>query len=164
MALRCRGLLALAAGDLAGAEAALTASFSGHAAISMPFEEARTRLWLGVVLRRAGQRRNARTALDGALRAFESLGTPMFAERTRAELARLGGRSADTNALTSTEAQVAQLVGAGKTNTEVAAALYVNVRTVESHLTRIYRKLGVRSRTELARIPLPGTAPHSGQG
>ena len=54
-----------------------------------------TRLWLGVVLRRAGQRRNARTALDGALRAFESLGTPLFAERTRAELARLGGRSAD---------------------------------------------------------------------
>ena len=60
MALRCRGLLSLAAGDLAGAEAALTASLSGHAAISMPFEEARTYHWLGVVRRRAGQRRNAR--------------------------------------------------------------------------------------------------------
>ena len=153
MAHRCRGLLALAAGDLDVAEVELELALIDHAVVAMPLEEARTRLWLGVVLRRAGRRRDARTALDAARRSFESLGAPLFAERALLELARLGGKAAPTNALTLTEARVAELVGTGMTNSEVAVAMYVNVRTVESHLGRIYRKLDVRSRTELARLP-----------
>ena len=124
----------------------------------MPFEEARTRLWLGSVLRRAGHRRESRLELTGALKAFERLGTPIYAARALAELGRLGGRAGGHLALTVTERRVAELVGAGRTNTEVAAALFVGVRTVESHLGRIYRKLGLRSRTELARLPMIGIA------
>jgi DNA-binding CsgD family transcriptional regulator len=62
---------------------------------------------------------------------------------------------ADHFTLTATERRVADLVGSGRTNLEVAQALFVSVRTVESHLGRIYRKLGLRSRTELARARLP---------
>ena len=153
MAHRCRGLLAAAKGDLAGATAALAAAVGEHAAVMMPFEEARTRLWLGAVLRRSGHLRDARLALDAALQLFEQLGTPMFAERTRSELGRIGGRVTSHLALTTTEARVAELVADGMTNMEVAAAMFVNVRTVESHLSRVYRKLGLRSRTELARLP-----------
>ena len=152
MAHRCRGLLAAANGDLTGAATALTAAVVEHAAVMMPFEEARTRLWLGTVLRRSGHLRDARLALDVALQLFNQLGTPMFAERTRSELSRIGGRVTSLLALTITEARVAELVADGKTNSEVAAALFVSVRTVESHLGRVYRKLGLRSRTELARL------------
>ncbi|MGZ4763865.1 MAG: LuxR C-terminal-related transcriptional regulator, partial [Ilumatobacteraceae bacterium] len=154
MAHRCRGLLAAAAGDLTGAAEDLVAAVAEHAAVMMPFEEARTRLWLGAVLRRSGHLRDARLVLDSALQIFELLGTPMFADRTRSELGRIGGRAASQLALTTTEARVADLVAAGMTNMEVAAAMFVNVRTVESHLSRVYRKLGLRSRTELARLAL----------
>ncbi|MGZ4700532.1 MAG: AAA family ATPase, partial [Ilumatobacteraceae bacterium] len=138
MAHRCRGLLAAAAGDLTGAAEDLAAAVGEHAAVMMPFEEARTRLWLGAVLRRSGHLRDARLALDSALQIFEHLGTPMFADRTRSELGRIGGRAASQLALTTTEARVADLVAAGMTNMEVAAAMFVNVRTVESHLSRVY--------------------------
>jgi len=110
------------------------------------------------VLRRAGHRRESRLELTGALKAFERLGTPIYAARALAELGRLGGRAGGHLALTVTERRVAELVGAGRTNTEVAAALFVGVRTVESHLGRIYRKLGLRSRTELARLPINSIA------
>jgi DNA-binding CsgD family transcriptional regulator/tetratricopeptide (TPR) repeat protein len=154
MAHRCRGLLAAAGGDLPTAEAALLASLDLHRPLGMQFEEARTRLLLGSVLRRAGRRRDARAALEAAARSFDRLGTPHFATRARDEIARLGGRLPTSSALTATEARVAELVARGRTNTEVAAELFVSVRTVESHLSRIYRKLGLRSRTELARIPI----------
>ncbi len=152
MAHRCRGLLAAAAGDLQAAEAALVASLQLHAVLGMPFEEARTRLLHGSVLRRAGRRRDARTSLDEAATSFDRLGAPMFATRVRDEIARLGGRPPASTALTATESRVAELVARGRTNTEVATAMFIGVRTVESHLSRIYRKLGVRSRTELARV------------
>ncbi|MDQ1358574.1 MAG: hypothetical protein QOG44_2947 [Acidimicrobiaceae bacterium] len=155
MAGRCRGLLLAATGDLPAATAALAAALDDHAALGMPFEEARTRLWLGKVLRRAGHRGEAREALDTAAKMFVELGTPLYADRARAELGRLGGRVADHFTLTLTERRVADLVGSGRTNLEVAQALFVSVRTVESHLGRIYRKLGLRSRTELARARLP---------
>ena len=73
------------------------------------------------------------------------------AEKTRAELARIGGRPPSSDELTPTEQRIAALVAEGKTNKEVAAILVVADRTVESALTQIYRKLDVRSRTELAR-------------
>ncbi|MDQ1420743.1 MAG: hypothetical protein QOJ52_2705, partial [Acidimicrobiaceae bacterium] len=120
-------------------------------AAGMPFEEARTRMWMGQVLRRAGHRNEAQRALEAAASLFAELGTPLYADRARAELGRLGGRVAGPFTLTVTEKRVADLVGAGRTNQEVAETLFVSVRTVESHLGRTYRKLGLRSRTELAR-------------
>ena len=76
----------------------------------------------------------------------------LWAERAQAELARLGGRrAADRDELTETERRIAELAAEGRANKEIAAALFVSERTVESNLTRAYRKLGVRSRTELAR-------------
>jgi DNA-binding NarL/FixJ family response regulator len=82
---------------------------------------------------------------------FGELGARLWAERASAELGRIsGGSAASTDDLTETEARVAALVAVGRANKQVAAELHITVRTVESNLTRIYRKLGVRSRTELA--------------
>ena len=157
MAGRCRGMLWAEAGELKTAAMVLAASVIDHQVLSMPFEHARTRLLLGCVLRRAGQRTVSRVELTEALTMFEQLGTPIFAARALAELGRLGGKVGGHVDLTPAEQRVAELVGAGWTNIEVAAALFIGVRTVESHLGRIYRKLGLRSRTELARLPLMTT-------
>ena len=95
--------------------------------------------------------REARETLHGALAVFEELGAPLWSEKARAELARIGGRAPASDELTTSERRIAELVAEGKTNKEVAASLVVSDRTVESALTQIYRKLEVRSRTELAR-------------
>jgi DNA-binding CsgD family transcriptional regulator len=115
-----------------------------------PLECARALLVLGRVRRRAKQRGAAREALDAALARFEAIGAPLWAERARAELGRVGGRRASPDELTPSERQIAELVARGRTNREVAAELFVTVHTVEKALTRAYRKLGVRSRAELA--------------
>ncbi len=151
IAARCRGLVAATNGDLISAETAFAASLSVPD-VGMPVEAARTRLWLGTVLRRSGRRTDARIELNGALDVFQRLGIPVLAARATNELTRIGGRAAGTLALTPSEQHVAELVGSGHTNSEVAQALFISVRTVESHLTRIYRKLGVRSRAQLARV------------
>jgi DNA-binding NarL/FixJ family response regulator len=117
----------------------------------MPLERARTLLALGSVLRRARQIRAARESLQHARAIFEELGAALWAERANMELARIGGRTASPGELTPAEQRVAELVGRGRSNKEVAAELVVTVRTVESNLTRVYRKLGVRSRAELVR-------------
>ena len=106
----------------------------------------------------------ARVPLDRALMIFESLGARPWAARARAELAASGvkdQRVTDWVAgamrleqLSPQELQVARIAGRGQNNVEVAAALFVSRKTVEAHLTRVYRKLGIRSRTELARILL----------
>lgn len=116
----------------------------------MPFEVARTRLLLGHVFRRAGRRNDARHELECAQAGFASLRTPLHEQQARVELASVGGRRRQELLMTPVEQRIADLVTAGQTNREVAAALFTSVRTVESHLARIYRKLGVRSRTELA--------------
>ncbi len=150
MGRRCRGLLLAAHGDLPAAAGALAAALEDHDALGMPFEHARTRLLLGRVLRRMGRRTEARETLEAAAAVFIELDTPHYADQVRAEIARLGGRVAAPLTLTATELRVAELVGSGRTNQEAAETLFISVRTVESHLGRIYRKLGVRSRTELA--------------
>jgi DNA-binding CsgD family transcriptional regulator len=79
------------------------------------------------------------------------MGARVWADRARAELGRIGGRATATG-LTPTEQRVADLVAEGRSNKEVAGELFVSVRTVEANLTRVYAKLGIRSRTELAAI------------
>ena len=81
---------------------------------------------------------------------FEELGARLWSEKTRTELKRIAGRTPSSDALTPTERRVAELVAEGHPNKEIAARLFVTVKTVEANLTRIYAKLGLRSRTELA--------------
>ncbi len=150
MAQRCRGLLLAADGELSAAADAFAGSLRAQATVGMPFEDARTRLLFGRVLRRLGRRTEARDMLEPAAAAFDDLNTPLYGQQARAELDRLGGRGPNPLTLTATEMRVAELVGTGRTNQEAAATLFISVRTVESHLGRIYRKLGLRSRTELA--------------
>jgi DNA-binding NarL/FixJ family response regulator len=89
--------------------------------------------------------------LEEAESVFERLGAPLWAQKARDELDRVGGRAEARGELTPHERRIARLVGEGLTNKEVAAALFVSDRTVESALTQIYRKVDVRSRTELSR-------------
>ena len=147
-AARCRGLLSAAEGSLADATEAFEASLT--AAATFPLERGRTLLCLGVVRRQAQQKRAAREALEQALAIFEELGALLWAEKARAELARISGRRTTSDELTGTERRVAELAASGSTNKEIAGELFMGVSTVEAHLSRIYRKLGLRSRTELA--------------
>ena len=147
---RCRALVAAARGDLAGASAAADRAVREHDRLPLPFELGRTLLVRGAVERRAKRKREARDTLTKALEIFDGLGAALWADKTRAELARIGGRAPSSLELTPTEDKVAALVAAGSTNREAADALFVSIHTVEANLKRIYRKLGVRSRTELA--------------
>jgi DNA-binding CsgD family transcriptional regulator len=153
-AARCSGLLMAARGDVAGARAALEEALVEHGDVQQPFELGRTLMVKGQVERRAKQKRVARSSLDQALRIFESLGAPLWAERARSDLSRVGGPTA-SGGLTPTERRVAELVVQGLTNREVADALFVSVKTVEANLSRIYHKMGVDSRRELQRAMRP---------
>ena len=138
-------------GDLEGASTSFEGALREHARTADPFQHARTLLALGATERRAKRRADARATLESALAVFEQLGSPLWADKARAELGRIGGRAPSSGDLTESERRVAVLVAEGKTNREVATALFLGERTVASHLTHIYAKLGVRSRTELAR-------------
>ena len=151
MGARCRGLLQAAEGDLEAALASCEQALDVHERMPAPFERARTLLIYGTILRRIKRRKAAREAIEAALSIFEALPAPVWAGNARAELARIGGRAAHRDDLTPSERRIAELVAEGKTNKEVAASLFLADRTVESALTQIYRKLAVRSRTELAR-------------
>jgi DNA-binding NarL/FixJ family response regulator len=148
---RCRGLVLAAAGDIDAAIVTLNISVQEHTALTMPFELGRALLALGVVERRASHKRAARNSLSAALALFEELGAPLWAHKAQSELSRIGGRTAPRSGeLTETERLIADLVAIGRTNDEVATELSLSTRTVQWNLTKIYRKLGVRSRTELA--------------
>jgi DNA-binding CsgD family transcriptional regulator len=147
---RCRGLIRAATDDLPGGLADLERARAAFEQLPFPFELARTLLALGTVERRAKRRRVARASLEAALQLFEQLSALLWADRTRAELEQIGGRTSSGLELTPQERRIAELVAAGGTNREVAAALFVSVHTIEGALTRIYGKVGVRSRTELA--------------
>jgi DNA-binding CsgD family transcriptional regulator len=155
---RSRGLLALAEGDIIGASDALAAATSYEPSDGWPFERARTLLVLGRLRRRERQKGDARRCFEAALTLFESLPAPLWAQLARAELARLGLRRSNTREMTESERRVAELAGTGLTNREVAAKLFMSPKTVEAHLARAYRKLGIRSRAELGALvasPLP---------
>ena len=147
---RCRGLVAAARGAVDEAVPLLEHAVTRHDEVGDAFGRARAQLALGIVLRRARRKRPAREAIHAALGGFEQLGAATWAEKARAELGRIGGRAREEG-LTAAERRVAVLVAAGRTNREVAAELFLGERTVAGHLTRVYAKLGVRSRTELAR-------------
>jgi len=148
---RCRGLLTAARGDLPTAFVHFDRALREHERTIDPFQHARTLLALGSTRLRATQRAAARASLNEALAIFERLGSPLWAGKARAELRRIGGRAPSRDELTEAERRVAELVAEGRTNQEVAATLFLSERTVASHLTHIYAKLSVRSRTELAR-------------
>ncbi|HSD79123.1 MAG TPA: LuxR C-terminal-related transcriptional regulator, partial [Solirubrobacteraceae bacterium] len=147
---RCRGLVAAARGEIEAASALLAQAIARHEAVGDPFGRARGLLALGIVRRRGRQKRAAREAIAAALADFEAIGAAGWAARARAELGRIGGRTREEG-LTAAERRVAALVAEGRTNREVAATLFLGERTVETHLSHVYAKLGVRSRTELAR-------------
>jgi DNA-binding CsgD family transcriptional regulator len=140
-----------------GAVAALAGALELHEGVPIPLELGRTQLALGSALRRARQRRAAREALESARDTFAALGARVWGGRAEAELHRLGGRPPSAGALTPTERRVAELVCRGLQTKQVAAALFVSPKTVEGHLTRIYGKLGVGSRTELAHYLADGS-------
>lgn len=148
---RYRGLV----GGDAELDEHLAAALSAHARVTMPFELARTRLCSGERLRRARRRREARALLAAAREAFDALGARDWERRAAQELAAAGERSsgpaAGSAVLTPREHEVCRLVAGGATNIEAATTLYVSPRTVEHHLRMAYRKLGVRSRSELVR-------------
>jgi DNA-binding CsgD family transcriptional regulator/Tfp pilus assembly protein PilF len=152
-AARCRGMLGAARGDLAGAAAELARALQlGDLITRDPVERGRTLLMLGAVQRRLKQRRSARETLGAAITLFEGAHAALWAARAREELARVSGRAARAGELTATERRVAELIAQGMSNRAAAAELFVTVRTIESTLTKIYAKLGVRSRTQLASV------------
>ena len=158
------GLLAcmralLAAGDEAESQYRVALDRLGRCAVA--FDLARAQLLYGEWLRRARRRREAREPLRAALECFDRVGARAFAERTRRELAATGEHSrprsdATRGLLTGQEAQVARLVADGCTNSEIASQLFISLRTVEYHLNKVYRKLGVNTRTQLARLERAG--------
>jgi DNA-binding CsgD family transcriptional regulator len=146
---RAEAALLLARRDPAAAAAAVAAVIPEARQRGLPFELGRCLLVLGTAQRKARQRRAAAASLDEAIAVFGGLGAPRWQALAAAQRARLA--PGPDHALTATEQRIAGLVAAGQTNPQIAAALYISVKTVEANLTRIYRKLGLRGRVDLAR-------------
>lgn len=149
-AARAEGLVAAGSGDFVAAIGHFEDAVESFELGQWPFEVARTLLMLGGVQRRARQMLAARATLERALDIFERLGARLWWEKTRAEFDRISGRPVRSGALTPTEAKVADLVAVGRSNAEVARELFMSPKTVEWNLSKIYKKLHVRSRGELA--------------
>ncbi len=162
--LRCRALVLAELGDAPGARAAIGDANTVHAAHHEPLEHARTLLAAGAIERRAKRKAEARDALEQARTIFEQLGARLWCERARLELERTGVHRTAGGELSAVERRVADLAASGATNKEIAAALFMSAKTVEAHLSRIYRKLDVRSRTELASQISPTAATNPGDG
>jgi DNA-binding NarL/FixJ family response regulator len=154
---RCRALLCAARGNNDGALDAIEAALIAHKRDDMPIELGRTLLVEGQIRRRRRERRAAGESMQAALDLFEQSGAALWVERARAEIERLGQRR-PANELTATEARVAALVAEGCSNKQVARTLFISPKTVETNLSRVYRKLGVTNRAalgaEMARRPL----------
>ncbi|MDT5357143.1 MAG: hypothetical protein QOJ56_5675, partial [Mycobacterium sp.] len=158
---RCRSMLLAAQGDLDAAVDAVQQAMVEHKRLPMPFERARTQLLLGQLQRRQRQKDSATASLVEALQTFEDLQTTLWADRVRGELARtkvsLSGRTAQQ--LTPSEQRVAELAASGMTNREIAKALFISPKTVDVNLYRVYRKLDIQSRNQLARRLVHRTEP-----
>jgi DNA-binding CsgD family transcriptional regulator len=149
---RSAAVVELAAGWDESAAGALAQAATGYGELGLDFDRARALLFLGRVERRFKKRAAARRSLEQARAAFEQLGCPGWAQAAAEELNRVSGRRPTAGGgLTPSERRVAELVADGLSNKEVAAQLFVSVYTVEEHLSNVYAKLGIRSRTQLAR-------------
>jgi DNA-binding CsgD family transcriptional regulator len=153
-----RGRVAGARGEIGTAIDAFDAALENLAALSMPYEQARVNFVYGQTLRRAGRRRDADAVMRSARELYILLGATEYVKRCDREL-QAGGLKVSTLRgemisshvdLTPQEGAVARMVASGKRNKEVADEMFVSVKTVQYHLTRIYAKLGIRSRSELA--------------
>jgi DNA-binding CsgD family transcriptional regulator len=151
VARRIEGLVLASQGDLDAAATALNLAVAEHERSPLPLESGRSLLALGQVQRRRRAKAEARQALQAALECFTALGAKPFTELARVELG-MGRRARDGSVLTPAEQRVADLVAEGLTNREVASRLFASVRTVETHLAAVYRKLEVRSRSELTAL------------
>jgi DNA-binding CsgD family transcriptional regulator len=147
---RCRSMLQAASGELVEAEATLQRAMMQHDRLAMPFERARTQLFLGQVLRRQRRKNLATATLREAFGTFEELAMPLWANRVGAELKRMDAPRSNDSDLTPSELRVARLAGCGMTNKDIASALFISPKTVEHNLSSVYRKLAVRTRAELA--------------
>ena len=164
IALRAGGLIA--AGD--EAIALLSDSVQTLEATSGRLELARSLTELGSAQRRSGQRSSARPILRRALDIAASCGAQVLAARARTELQATGSRPrrallSGIESLTPAERRIAELAGQGRTNTEIAHALFVTTKTVEWHLANAFRKLGITSRRDLATAAIPGTGSAPGK-
>jgi DNA-binding CsgD family transcriptional regulator len=148
---RCRAMLLAAQGDVDAAYDAAHRAMAEHDRLPMPFERARTLLLLGQFQRRQRKKDASARTMREVLSLFEKLGTPLWADRARAELERTSVGRQRGAGLTPSERRVAELAASGMTNRDVAENLYISQKTVEANLIRIYRKLGIRSRAELGR-------------
>jgi DNA-binding CsgD family transcriptional regulator len=152
-AARCHGLLA----EPDDCDGPFTLALSHHADVSLPFEQARTELCYGERLRRSKRRRQSRQHLGDALEVFRALQARPWADRAEKELAATGTTArrrvapGPEDQLTPQELRVAIAIAEGASNREAAAALFLSAKTIEFHLASVYRKLGIRSRSELAR-------------
>lgn len=161
--LRASALHQAVTADLAGAVETLRDAATAHAEIGLPIEHGRDLLALGVVELRRRHPSAALSAWRQARTLFQDANAKPWLEQAQRELGRVTGAEGRGNgsqalaySLTATEHRVASMVADGATNREVAAALFLSIKTVESTLTRVYRKLGVRSRTELVRFQHAG--------
>jgi DNA-binding NarL/FixJ family response regulator len=141
--------LLAARGEVKSACDVLEGALAPNERLDMPLELARTLLTKGVVERRARKRAQAKRSLERAVGICERIGAALWAERARAELGRLGLRRSPGRELTDAERRVAEASARGLTNREVAAALFLSPKTVEAHLSSVYRKLELDSRAEL---------------
>ncbi len=149
---RCRGLVLAAEGHSAEADDAFAEALAAHDRLPQArYDRARTLLVSGKHHRRRNRRRLAKASLEEAEEVFDRLGCQGWSANARGELERLGLQPRPGDHLTPTEELVADLAASGKTVREVASTLFVSPKTVEAHLTRIYRKLGIHSRAELGR-------------
>jgi DNA-binding CsgD family transcriptional regulator len=148
-AARMRALLHAAVGDLDAALGSAGRALATVEPLGMPFQTARALLALGEIHRRRREKRAAAETLERALAAFEAVGATLWADRARADLARVGLRRRAPDELTETELLIAELAASGLTNREVAKTAFVSPKTVEANLSRVYAKLGIRSRAEL---------------
>ncbi len=149
IAVRGRGLVQAAIGDAEGALESLNRALGAHERLPMPFERARTLLALGQVHRRRKEKRLADERLREAHQIFEALGARLWADRARAELARVGLRPRAPSDLTETERRVAELAASGLTSRQIAEQAFLAPKTVGNVLGRVYEKLGIHSRAEL---------------
>ena len=149
-----RGRVLAARGEHAAAEQAFTRARAQLAALPLPYEKARVDFVHGLTLRRAGRRRDAAELLASARQSFAALDAQVYVELCDRELktSRPAPRGSEDgiDSLTAQEQAVSALVARGMTNKEVAASMMLSTKTVQFHLTRVYSKLGVRSRSELA--------------